>query len=306
MFNDTIYPEKNGDYKAALQGKLRSELTFDDFAHMGDLSDFSDAVFRYYLPAILKFCLTNPTAELALNDDILRSFGGLTPPDTLRLKFLHRAELFTLSEREAIYDFLQSFLRLVYIDYFQIAPYQYHELSRAATFWKSSLTVPVLLSIDDRQWLSDEIQKAFADVSVPSENHLGDFDADELIIEIAGIKREDLTIDELHWLDTLLEVFTPEAYHYYLPAFISGMVSNHRNSGLLPSYILTSLTEPDYELSSERRNLFQDRVALFNDKQIAVIGTFLRLYKNLEPFGLWLMDDIEQAKLNEALDYWNK
>lgn len=142
--------------------------------------------------------------------------------------------------------------------------------------------------------LIDQIDNAFADVERPDDKDYTRSNGGEAYEETAaffGRNRGALAADFLETHRGVMHWFTPEAFHYYLPAFLSAAVETDDPYALYVHTILFLL----------RPNSHQDfrraRWSKLDDKQIDALRAWLR----------WLLDravndDILTGEVREALD----
>jgi hypothetical protein len=142
---------------------------------------------------------------------------------------------------------------------------------------------------DQSQYTEDDaafieaIRKALADEEYPGD--------DQLII--SG-ERESAAMAEAfkgkHWTEASfplllryrldLALFTPQAFHFYLPAFLIAMLTE-RDGRDLAFFLYRALIPPDSgdEIDAER---FKARLAVFTAAQQAVIDQFITKYEDIE------------------------
>ena len=118
------------------------------------------------------------------------------------------------------------------------------------------------------------IKEAFGDVPPPSEEDLCAFLGDEPLEEtepFRGRKWQDLDPDFLERYQGALFWFTPEAFHYYLPAFLKAGLVNP--DAIFVITILQLLWPAQNETSAEFR---KGRWGLLTDIEITALEDWLR------------------------------
>lgn len=138
-------------------------------------------------------------------------------------------------------------------------------------------------NIDDRQGrkkiLREKIVSAFAEVEYPGDSFLVDMnphgfnhEQEDLLNAFRGKHWRDLTLKELH--NTGLFFFTPQGFHYFLPAYLIVSIEDYEDADVLPFETISSLQS---ELSAEsgRTDKFERTVRLFTPSQREAIREFL-------------------------------
>jgi len=100
-------------------------------------------------------------------------------------------------------------------------------------------------------------------------------ECDEIADYFGGTVWYDLTdINALRYHEVALALFAPEAFHYYLPAFMRATLRDPSGADVIPEGIMSSL-----ELELNSRSL---RLELFTAEQRRVVAQFLRALPELQ------------------------
>ncbi len=131
---------------------------------------------------------------------------------------------------------------------------------------------------ENAKLLAEKIEKAFSEAAYPGDDKLV-YDNSPEQLECVEVRN---TFRGKHWNEIPLKVlqqnadsiffFTPEAYRFYLPAYMIAAVISYRNADLIPTSVISSLTMPDTETDSA---LFLKKVQGFSPTQKSVIRSFL-------------------------------
>jgi Family of unknown function (DUF6714) len=164
-----------------------------------------------------------------------------------------------------------------------------------------------------RQQVAHEIREAFATVPYPGDDRIckpGSFGA-ELAKAFRGKCWSDLDMDTIASFHVDLPVLTPEAFRYYLPAFMLALIFNYQQAGTLPMSLLHNLTPPDAALLQsyiEKRTSsakhewvgsFLNRVSVLSSREKRAIQLFLETYDS------WCSTQRgERRFLKRAIDFW--
>jgi hypothetical protein len=139
-----------------------------------------------------------------------------------------------------------------------------------------------------RQRLRREIEAAFADAPRPADDHLvrhpdatsGD-DA-EIAAAFRGKRWDELPIELLAHHHEAVFFLTPEAYRYFLPAYLIACVGGVRRAGNIASAVVSSLTPPRGGVDAG----FEAKLQGFTAAQRAAIRSVLALLQSEgDPLG---------------------
>ncbi|WP_218082522.1 DUF6714 family protein [Anthocerotibacter panamensis] len=180
----------------------------------------------------------------------------------------------------------------------------------------------------------DQLEESFGSLVYPGDEQIV-YDNSGHHLECVDVKQtflgkhwRELSLDTLVYENSALSFFTPLAFQFYLPAYLSAVVKNYDQADVLPSDVVFYLTVPseadtltqinalqryatsfDFDLrtflleqlsnSNQRVQRFIERVSIFDKKQGRVIKNFL-LYMQLEH-----ADDFPSQEPQTAIErYW--
>jgi hypothetical protein len=149
--------------------------------------------------------------------------------------------------------------------------------------------------------LAELIREAFVSVEYPGDDRLvydtsgGHLECDGVAAAFKGKRWAELSVDFLRRHADSIFFFTPEAYRFYLPAYLLSIIGSYRESDVMPVTVLHSLTPPE---GSTRNTPFERRARVFDAQQRGAIRAFLQ----------FLMDkhsvDLPGYDPQAALAYW--
>lgn len=144
-----------------------------------------------------------------------------------------------------------------------------------------------------------KILDSFSDFPVPEKNQVAPHDCcecNELRETFAGLdwKRIDKQIIEENF--SQIPLFSPEAYHYFLPAFLLYVLDNFAPSSLVLEFTLYALCPSTDE---RMKKYWQERGRTFTKEQINILYEFLELIR-AQPETHAYYQDIDKAKTGLA------
>ncbi|MBC7815175.1 MAG: hypothetical protein H7175_28715 [Burkholderiales bacterium] len=150
--------------------------------------------------------------------------------------------------------------------------------------------------IAERDSLIQHIETAFADVPYPGDANLtikdGDFFANvaETRRDFRGKHWKDLSPEFIHEHPSALNIFTRRAYHFYLPAYMIGILLDANNGSLVSTQLL-------HDFVVGETNWVAVQLNEFSAEQCAAISAYLKFhYLLFDKFDLRQSGDyVEQA-----------
>lgn len=151
--------------------------------------------------------------------------------------------------------------------------------------------------------LIQEIQQAFSDVMYPGDDKLvinpNHYEADDVERDFKGKHWKAITLKVLYEHRLSLVLFTPEAFRFYLPAFIIVPLSADIDSKYLPGEILEFAFYaliPLNEFGADK-DMFLDRLKGLTSQQRSAIAKFVMYFLDSNPI---------HAKLyrSKAEEFW--
>lgn len=129
-----------------------------------------------------------------------------------------------------------------------------------------------------------KIEQAFAGAEHPGQDRLVAYpdywESPSVIESFADTAWDSVPLDTLINHRLSLPLFTPEAFRFYLPAFLRAAVLHPVAVDTLTENLFFMLTPP--ESAGPEMDLFLGRVAGLNAAQKAVIRKFIKLYNETE------------------------
>ena len=149
---------------------------------------------------------------------------------------------------------------------------------------------------DELASLIADIEKHFANVTPPSADNIAecqnDWEIEEITRTFAGRDWRDLDRETVE-SNPVLSLFTPEAFHYFLPAYLRYSIDGPFSySGLLVDTVNRLLPGKETAGSS---GLYRDRLRPFNEDQMNTVIKFLDWVRN-HPDGYRLYKNIDRGK----------
>jgi hypothetical protein len=122
----------------------------------------------------------------------------------------------------------------------------------------------IAMQTEEISHLLEEFEAAFGDLPMPSSDRIvidnSDAECQQVRKKFQNRHWRDLTIDDLAYDSDALFFFTPEAFRFYLPAFLSVSLTDAERADLIPDAVLSSLSSPaDPGFCPQRRASLLDR-----------------------------------------------
>ncbi len=125
--------------------------------------------------------------------------------------------------------------------------------------------------------LAQTIERAFSDVAYPGDSALVsgcDPESEEVAAVFKGHHWKEMRVNILQPQSEAIFFFTPEAYHFFLPAYLLAMVSDIEEADtIVGSVIFSLLAEGPFAASAE------GRIALLSSEQRAAVRAVLEFAK---------------------------
>ena len=139
------------------------------------------------------------------------------------------------------------------------------------------------------QRLKDEIEGAFQDVPYPGDDNIAANKRDEYEEGLAAFKGKhwkDITFEFLvPYLKSSATFFTPEAYRFYLPAYLMVVAEYYFESDVLSDFIIWGLILPfEGECEPWEIDEFHKRFDSLTAKQKKAIKSFLEFIRDVYPY----------------------
>lgn len=143
-----------------------------------------------------------------------------------------------------------------------------------------------------------KIKAAFANVEYPGDENIGN----EIYLgRFIGQKEwQKIPLDVLRQVSSIYS-FSPHAFHYFLPAFLVGVLLYPEIDEKMLDILIWQLS-PRGEYKSTLEHALD--LNLFSDMQKAVILEFLQNHQSLFPDSNIVLFEDEQQRLREAIQFW--
>lgn len=157
-----------------------------------------------------------------------------------------------------------------------------------------------------RQELAEEIRKAYKEVEYPGEDH---FELGHEVESFRGYTWQDIPIDILILRRDELHYLTPEAFAYFLPAFLIAILLNSNEvDSLHPNLLFFYLVPPQNidgkssEYTDYRRQRLSKIREILTASQKRAIFKVYDMYSDLFPDHELSLE--EEGLRDRALTYW--
>jgi hypothetical protein len=161
---------------------------------------------------------------------------------------------------------------------------------------------------DELSVLLRQLDEAFGHLPIPpagrlvSGNCACDLEAQEIMVKFRGRHWRDLNSADLFGEADSLSFFTPEAFRFFLPAFIRVSLLDTKNADLIDA-ILWNLTQPDdSKIWEDRKDLYLETARTYSIPESVVLELIPKKDPELDAFCkeriAVLADDQRQAVIN--------
>ena len=162
-----------------------------------------------------------------------------------------------------------------------------------------------------REDLAKRIKEAFSDAEYPKED---DLTREYYTKPFAGKSREEIGLDNLQRAEPL-SYFSPTAFRYYLPVFLSAVVLHPYGVDVLATDIITSLAPLDTESfkgailernaqNHDFRAILVRKTQLFSQKESQAVYEFMVNYEKIVPDSHYVTR--RRATYEKAIDFWKE
>jgi Family of unknown function (DUF6714) len=147
------------------------------------------------------------------------------------------------------------------------------------------------------------IEEAFAEVPYPGDDNIADhldcLECDEIRAYFRGKSWRDLKFPELRAFHESLPLFTPEAFHYFLPGYMLATLDDLEQAEMIPYSIITIGGYPDD--ASNAKEEAQENRKRFTESQRRAIAAWLREFSRSGPLE-WRDDPEIEYALKQILE----
>lgn len=151
---------------------------------------------------------------------------------------------------------------------------------------------------------------AFAAVPYPGDERIVvdqeafDPECAEIVRAFTGMRWQDVSVETVRRFKDALPLFTPEAFGFYLPAYMVACIDAPHEVDVALDSVLFRLTPP-LPASGWRWDFFQARVQGFKALQVDAIRSFLALMNQRE-LADWAHEGKipPRERIGRAIDFW--
>jgi len=148
----------------------------------------------------------------------------------------------------------------------------------------------------------ESIESVFADVPYPGDGnitrctHDDCLECDEIAAYFRGTTWRDHTLEQLWEHHSAITMFTPEALHYFLPAFMLQSLGRWEDADMIPHFIAGQFLPAKPDADAGMQQYCTARWSIFSQQQREAIAAFLREYSasGSEP---WFAKDTDRVVL---------
>jgi hypothetical protein len=155
------------------------------------------------------------------------------------------------------------------------------------------------------------IRSAFASTPYPGDDRLvtddggRDPETRDVAKMLSGQRWDQVSLDTLRARAESLPLLTPEAFRYYLPAYMLGVFEHWNDVDVVRDSVLYNLTPPN-ERSGRKWEFFRTRADQFTPSEGAAIASFLRFMSDRYQAD-WAASGMTPPtdRVAPALRYWD-
>ena len=128
--------------------------------------------------------------------------------------------------------------------------------------------------------VEENIRQAFKDSPYPGDSNLVniqgscDLEGQDIFDSFVGKHWEEVSLDTLEFHHEALCFFKPEAYRFYLPAYLLATAKSYYQAGNIPNSVVYGLNVSS--MLDDERKTFMATISGFSDRQKKAILSFLR------------------------------
>jgi hypothetical protein len=150
-----------------------------------------------------------------------------------------------------------------------------------------------------RAELAIKIENAFSNVAYPGDHNIGDGYLRDFVGQNEWKK---IPLELLFHNESGIPLFTPQAFHFYLPAFLRALLLYPEAERML-DFVISSLTPssmPDVKW------IVEHSIGLFSNLEKTVVLEFLQKHQEFFPKSEYVLFDEDRLELQRAIQYWEK
>jgi hypothetical protein len=148
----------------------------------------------------------------------------------------------------------------------------------------------------------ESIELAFADVPYPGDDSItrctreGCLECDEISAYFRGTTWCHHTLEQLWEHHSAITMFTPEALHYFLPAFMLQSLGHWREADMIPYFIAGKFSPVKPDADAVTQQYYADRWSVFSQQQREAVAAYLREY-SASATHPWFSGDVDRVVL---------
>jgi hypothetical protein len=150
-----------------------------------------------------------------------------------------------------------------------------------------------------RAELAQKVEEAFAEVTYPGDGNIGTLSVEDFVSQKDW---KEIPLEILLRNHAEIPAFTPEAYLFYVPAFLSALL-RHPDADIMLDFVTAALIPSP---SPDTKHLVEYAIELFSDLEKRVILELLERYSQLFPQSNYAIMDDGKSDLQRAIDFWQK
>jgi len=151
------------------------------------------------------------------------------------------------------------------------------------------------------------MRKGFEDTPYPGDDNIGTTGIEAIEEDLVGIRWQDVTFQHLWDLRGGMYFLKPDAFRYYLPAFLLGILQFANRLDAFPETFIPFLIPPSPSISFDKYNI-EERLFLALDtlsaEQKELVGLCLKMIAEVYPESDWSLLETPKA-LDQAIAYWS-
>ena len=155
---------------------------------------------------------------------------------------------------------------------------------------------------EDPQRLSAAIDAAFGAAAYPGDNRLvydtsgRHLECNDVAAFYRGRRWQQVTAADLAEHQESIHFLSPEAFRYYLPAYLKAAVTDYQDADLVPEILVSALTPP---ADAALQSYFEQRAQPLSVEQAGVVRAVLEFLQRVHG------EDFFENEPQQALDaYW--
>jgi hypothetical protein len=151
-----------------------------------------------------------------------------------------------------------------------------------------------------------QIEEVFADTPFPGDENISPYEYEIHVELFRGRHWKDIPLETIFRERGELSFFTPEAYRFFLPAFMRATLLHYIEMDTLSGNLISHLSPKHGDSDSGLHNLFIRMNNGFSRTEQKAILAFLESYLQLFPEEYSVEDRVYRPMLDRAIEYWKE